>query len=163
MSLRGAGLCAVIIIAYIIGTTIIAGMINQKTLETEKVIADTNAQIAKMEQDKKTITNKTAQYKSLSDKLDEINEKIADENSVKNSIPNLLNRITRYVPKNVQITSIKNTTAKHVVINLQASEYDPIGYFLGAINNNGILVNAKSDSSVKTDGIIKLTIEGDMP
>ena len=161
--LRLAGACAIIIIVYIIGTMIIAGLINQKKAETEAVIADTNAQISKINEDTQKINNKTAQYNTLIRKLDEINTKIADANSIKNSIPNLLSRIMVVVPKNVQITSIRNTTAKHVIINIQATEYDPIGYFLGAINNNGILVNAKSNSSVKQEGIIKLTIEGDMP
>ncbi len=163
MTLRVAGVFGIIIIAYIIGTMVIANMINQKKSEAEAVISDTKAQIAKVEEDTQKINNKTSQYNSLIRKLDEINQKIADENSVKNSIPNLLSRIMVNIPKNLQVTSIRNTTNKHVVINVQATEYDPIGYFLGAINNNGILVNAKSNSSVKQDGIIRITIEGDMP
>ena len=155
--------CAIVIIVYVVGSAIITKMMYDKKKETEEVIADTNAQIQKIADDTQKITNKTSQYNSLIRKLDEINQKIADVNSIKNSIPNLLSRIMVYVPKNVQITSIKNTTNKHVVINAQATEYDPIGYFLGAINNNGILVNAKSSNSIKQEGIIRITIEGDMP
>lgn len=163
MLLRISGVIATIIIAYVIGSLIIAGMINQKASEVQAVISDTNAQIKKIDEDTEKINNKTVQYNSLIKKLEEINQKIADENSVKNSIPNLLSRIMVHVPKDVQVTEIKNTTQKHIAISVQAVEYDPIGYFIGAINNNGILVNAKSNSGTKQDGIIRITIEGDMP
>ena len=161
--LRFASSCFIAIVIYIIGVSIITNMINQKRMETDELIADTNSKIAKVEQDVQTINDKTAQYNTFIRKLDEINQKIADENSIKNAIPNLLSRIMVHIPKNVQVTSIRNTTAKHVVINVQAREYDPIGYFLAAINTNRILVNAKSNSGVKQDGIIRITIEGDMP
>ena len=163
MLLRLAVGCAIIILIYSIGSAIITGMLYEKKSEAEALIADTNAQIKKINEDTQKITDKTAQYNTLIRKLEEINQKIADVNSVKNSIPNLLDSIMVHVPKDVQITLIKNTTNKHIVINLRATEYDPIGYFIGAINNNGILVNAKSSNSVKQDGVIRMTIEGDMP
>lgn len=161
--LRIAGVIAIIIMAFSVGSLVIKGLINQKIEDADKVIAETTAQIKNIEKDTETINLKTLQYNTLTNKLDEINKKIADENSVKNAIPNLLSRIMVHVPKDVQITTIKNTEGKHVVIYLQSTQYDPIGYFLGAINNNGILVNAKSNSGIKQDGIIRITIEGDMP
>ena len=163
MLLRFAGLCAIVILVFVIASSIIRGMINQKINEADDVISDTKSQITKIGNDTQKITDKTTKYNTLIRKLDEINQKIADQNSVKNSIPNLLSRIMAYVPKDLQVTLIKNTTSKHIVINVLATEYDPIGYFLGAINNNGILVNAGCSSSVKQNGIIIITIEGDMP
>ena len=161
--LRYAGGVAMIIIAYIVGVSIISGMINAQKEEADELIKDTNEQIAKIDEDIQKIKNKTQQYSTLIRKLDEINQKIADKNSVKNAIPNLLANIMTYVPKDVQVTEIKNTTEKHVVIYVQAKQYDPIGYFIGAINNNGILVNAKTNSGIKQNGTIRITIEGDMP
>lgn len=161
--LRVAGTVLMFVVIYCIGATTIVNMINEKQKDTEELIVDTNSQIAKVEADTQTINNKTSQYEQWIKKLEAINEKIANENSVRNSIPNLMSRIMVYIPKDVQITSIQNTTGKHIVINAQSIEYDPLGYFLAAINTNGILVNAKSNSGTKDNGIVKITIEGDMP
>lgn len=67
------------------------------------------------------------------------------------------------VPKSVQITSIKNTTDKHIVITAQSEKYEQLGYLKGKLSVDGILTNVKSDSGVKQDGIVKVTIEGDLP
>lgn len=161
--LRFAGTCLMILVVYVIGTTIITNMIRQKQKDTEELIADTHAQIAKVTADIQTLNNKTTEYNTLIKNLESINEKIANENSARNAVPNLMSRIMVHVPKNVQITSIQNTTGKHVVIQAQAEEYDPLGYFLAAIDTKGILVNAKSNNGVKQNNIVRITIEGDMP
>lgn len=67
------------------------------------------------------------------------------------------------IPKGVQLTSIKNTTEKHIVINAQSSDYQQIGYFKGVLKVDGILTNIVSDSAIKQDGVVKVTIEGDLP
>lgn len=161
--IRFAGACLMVAIIYSVTATIITNMINSKQKETEELIADTEAQIAKITEDTQGINNKTNKYDQWIKKLETINEQIAEENSVRNAIPNLMSRIMVYIPKNVQITSIQNTTGKHVIIQAQSTEYDPLGYFLAAINTNEILINAKSNSGVKQDNIVRITIEGDMP
>ena len=67
------------------------------------------------------------------------------------------------VPKSVQITSIKNTQNKHIVITAQSDKYEQLGYLKGQLSVDGILKDVKSDSGVKQDGIVKVTIEGDLP
>lgn len=161
--LHFAGTCFLVSVVYIIGATILTNMIYDKQKEIESLIADTNAQIASVTADTQTLNNKTTEYSTLIKNLEAVNEKIANENSVRNAIPNLMSRIMVHVPKNVQITSIQNTTAKRIVIQAQAAEYDPLGYFLAAIDTQGILLNAKSNSGVKQDNIVRITIEGDMP
>ena len=81
----------------------------------------------------------------------------------KNSIPNLLNQIMFVIPKSVQLTSIKNTNEKHIIINAQSEAYEQLAYFKGKLEIDEILVNVQSDSSTKQNGIIKVTIEGDLP
>ena len=161
--IRTAASLLIIILVYAIGVTIISNLISDKQKEAEELIADTNAKIDQVTSDTQKINNKKSEYDTLIKNLEAINQKIADENSVRNSIPNLLSRIMTVVPKNVQITSISNTTGKHIVISVQSAEYDPLGYFLSAIDTNGILVNTKSNSSTKTEGVVRITIEGDMP
>ena len=67
------------------------------------------------------------------------------------------------IPKGVQLTSIKNTSDKHIVITAQAIDYQQIGYFKGVLRLETILKDVKSDNGVKQDGIVKVTIEGDLP
>ena len=81
----------------------------------------------------------------------------------KNAIPNLLNRIVYTIPKQVRITSIKNTVDKHIVIEAQASKYDQLGYFRSALDTQGYLENIKSTSGIRSGGTVVITIEGDLP
>ena len=161
--IRFACTCFIVTVIYMVGTIIINNMTNQKMQEVEELIQDTNQQIAKIEADTQTINNKKAEYDTLIRNLETINEEIASENSRKNAIPNLLSRIMYNISRNVQLTSIQNTADKHIVINAQAEDYDQLGYFLAAIKNEGILVNVKSNSGIKQNQVVSLTIEGDMP
>lgn len=161
--LRLAGGMIFAIAIYVAGSTVITNMITDKKAEVESVIADTNVQIAKVDADIQTLNNKTSQYNTLIKNLEEINTKVLDENSRKNIIPNLLNGIMYRIARGAQITSIENTTDRHIVINAQAENYDQLGYFLARIKEQGILINVKSNSGVVQNGVIKMTIEGDMP
>ena len=67
------------------------------------------------------------------------------------------------MPKNAQLTSIENTSDKHIKINAQSEKYEQLGYLVAKIKADGILNNVTSDSGVKEGNIIKITIEGDLP
>lgn len=161
--LRLVGGILLAIIIYVVGSTVISNMITDKKTEVESVIADTKAQIAKVDADIQTLNSKTSQYNTLIKNLEEINTKVSDENSRKNIIPNLLNGIMYRIARGAQITSIENTTDRHIVISAQAANYDQLGYFLARIKEQGILINVKSNSGVVQNGVIRMTIEGDMP
>ena len=67
------------------------------------------------------------------------------------------------IPENVQITSIENTTNRHIVINAKAAQYEQLGYLIAIIKNNGYLTNVVSNSGIKESDVIQVTIEGDLP
>ena len=81
----------------------------------------------------------------------------------KNAIPNLLNRIIYSIPKQVRITSIKNTENRHIVIEAQASVYEQLGYFASTLKTSRYLENVKTTSGSKSGGTIVIRIEGDLP
>ena len=95
--------------------------------------------------------------------IQEVNAKISDMNASKNLIPNLLNQIMMAVDETVQITSIENTTDKHIVIVAQSPKYPGLGYFKTKLKTKNILQNVVSGSSMKQNGVISVTIEGDLP
>ena len=137
--------------------------IKQKEDEVDSVINVMNAQISKVEKDTSTLNSKTTQYTTLISDLQEVNNKISDMNASKNLIPNLLNQIMSAVDETVQITSIENTTGRHIVIVAQSPKYPGLGYFKTKLKTNNILQNVVSGSSVKQNGVITVTIEGDLP
>ena len=67
------------------------------------------------------------------------------------------------IPKQAQITSIENTSNKKIVINAQAENYEYLGYLKAKIKADNILVNVVSSSGQKQDGLVKVTIEGELP
>ena len=133
--------------------------------ENDAKIASDNiaTQIRLAQSDIEQIRTRTSEYATRITKLNESSEKVTEKTRNKNSIPNLLNRIMYTVPKSVQITSIKNTQDKHIVITAQSDKYEQLGYLKGQLSVDGILKDVKSDSGVKQDGIVKVTIEGDLP
>ena len=134
-----------------------------KEEDVESLISDTKQQISKISSDNDKVNSKTSSYQELIDKLNKVNEALAEKYSLKDAIPNLLNEIMYVIPKDVQVTSIQNTTNKHVKIEAQSEKYEQLGYFKGQIKNEGLLLNVISDQGVKNGDIVKITIEGDLP
>ena len=67
------------------------------------------------------------------------------------------------IPKEAQILSLQNSEGKHIIMQAQASEYQYLGYFKSELQNRAILVNVKSTPGTKTNDMIQVTIEGDLP
>jgi len=161
--LRTVGSLLIFIIIFASLSINLVKQIENKKDETRKVVSTAQEQINLINEDVKTINSKTSEYTTLITNIQEINERIADINRSRNNIPNLLNSIMQVIPREVQITSIKNTVDKRIVITAQTKQYETIGYFKAKLINAGILLNVVSDSGVQTDGIVKVTIEGDLP
>ena len=145
---------------YSIGLT---SQINNKELEVDDVTKEINEQITEAKKDTSSLNAKTNQYSELISDLQAVNDKISDMNSSKNLVPDLLKQIMSAVDETVQITSIENTTGKHIVIVAQSSKYPGLGYFKTRLKTKNILTNVVSGSSVKQNGVISVTIEGDIP
>lgn len=144
-------------------SVLLTDQIKKKEDEVDSVTQKINAQISKVQADTKTLDEKTTQYTTLISDLQEVNKKISDMNASKNLIPNLLNQIMSVIDKSVQITSIENTTDKHIVIIAQSAQYQGLGYFKTRLKTQNILQNVVSGSSMKQNGVITVTIEGDLP
>ncbi len=160
--LRTMGSIVLLLIAYIVCISYTNSQIDQKLEEVSKVKSEQQAEISKTNKDKDKIDARTAEYAKLISNLEATNKTIAENSKVKNAIPKLLNNIMYVIPKNVKLTSIQNTQGTHVVINAEAEQYEQLGYFKAILKTENILANVVSDSAVKENGIVKVTIEGDM-
>ena len=74
-----------------------------------------------------------------------------------------MNQIMQVIDESVQLSSIENTTGKHIVIVAQSPTYPGLGYFKTKLKTQNILLNVVSGSSIKQNGMIIVTIEGDLP
>ena len=136
---------------------------DSKSAETDELIGSIRQEISKVESDNTKIITKTNEYTSLIQSIEDANDKITDEARNRNVIPNLLNFIMYIVPENVQITSITNTTDRHIVITAQSDKYEQLGYLKARIKSEVMLTNVISTAGQKDGGVVTVKIEGDLP
>lgn len=161
---------AVFIITSICFSTfggVVSRNINKQKSEINQKLAQTSEQINELNNQLEQIKSHTSTYSAL------INSVNSEENSSQNSkndrviskdaIPNMLNKIMFIIPKYVQIISIENTSNNHIVIEAVSEKYEQLGYFVAAIKNDGMLENIKSTSGTKSNSLVQITIEGDLP
>lgn len=160
--LRTALSLFLIIVVYSFLSSFLTAQIHKKENEVNAQIGQTEEQINLAKADKGKIDTKTNEYKEMIKALQEISDRASDVNQSRNIIPNLLNQIMFVIPENVQITSIENTTGKHIVIVAQSDKYEPLGYFKAKLNSDRILYDVVSNSGVSEGNVIKVTIEGDL-
>jgi len=161
--LRSVAGLLVLLVIYCSFSALIKNQITSKNSEADKSINDTNAQIALVNKDIQGVQSKTNDYTNKINNLQQINEKIEENNRTKKAIPNLLNRLMYIMPSEVQLTSIKNETSTHIVIQAQSTSYAQLGYLTASIKTNGILTNVISSSGQKDNNIVAIKIEGDLP
>ena len=165
--------------AYLFITNSIIDKIADMKKEVESNTASVTSQINKANADVKKVQAQADYYAQLAELLKNLEEQ--NEEMMKSipriaprSIPNLLKSLSNVVPKNLMILSIKNTTDRHVVIEVVAPSYSQIGYFKALISTQSILTNVKSSSGEKVEGYgsgslqtdiekwVYVTIEGDL-
>lgn len=139
--------------------------IDKKNLEVAEVKQDTAYKITEVEKDIKDVQSKTSEYQRLAENLRNISNQVSEDNKNRNNIPNLLSQIMHSIPQGVQITSIENPSAKHIIIQAQSQKYEQLGYFKAILKTQGIL---SPSTVVSSDGersgeVVKVRIEGDLP
>ena len=139
--------------------------IDKKNLEVAEVKQDTVYKITEVEKDIKDVQSKTSEYQRLTENLRNISNQVSEDNKNRNNIPNLLSQIMHSIPQGVQITSIENPSAKHIIIQAQSQKYEQLGYFKAILKTQGIL---SPSTVVSSDGersgeVVKVRIEGDLP
>lgn len=150
-------------IVYSVFSMAINNQINSKSEQAQQSIENTNKQIALVEGDNQKVRSKTNEYSTMIQNLQELNDKITDVNKNKKVIPILLNSIMHVIPENVQITSIENSTDRHIIIEAQSNKYEQLGMFKAKIQNDVILTNVISTAGQKDNNVVTVKIEGDLP
>ncbi len=158
-------ICAILslIIIYSCFGIFINNRIDAKQKEIESTIAIAEKEINKIETSTQKLKDNTSKYINMRQRLEELNAKITQKKKVKKAIPTLMNQLMSVIPKEVQLTSVQNNTGTHIIIDAQAERYEQLGYFISKIKNDGILTNIVSDKGQKQGGVVRVTIEGELP
>ena len=115
-----------------------------------------------MNKDKTNLDEKTAEYTELIRSIQEKAQIETESKRLKYSVPTLLNQIMYAIPVNVQLTSISNSGTKITII-AQSDKYEQLGIFVAKLGEDGILQNVVSDTSSKSNDVVVVTIEGELP
>ena len=138
-------------------------MLKNKQEEIAATMSQMQIQIDKASKDSNTIKGRLHEYNDMLEGIEQVSKSSSENQRYKNTIPTLLSEIMFVVPKNVQVTSIENTSDTHIVIKVQAEKYEQIGYFKGRLKTDNILTDVVSDAGQKQAGVIVVTIEGELP
>ena len=161
--IRTVGGLFILFIVYSCFSMLLNNQMDSKEAQAQESISSTTAQIQRVENDKTKIESRTNDYTEMIQNLQDLNDRITDASKTRDAIPNLLDRIMFIIPENVQLTSIKNTTGTHIVIQAQSNKYEQLGMFKAKLDTEMYLTNVISTSGQQENNVIKVTIEGDLP
>lgn len=157
----------IVIITFSVCSNFLGKQIIEKTEDAKEVIEDTTKQMSAVNQDDAKVLNKKKDYDTFKAELEDTNEEIATKRARKNQIPTLLNQIVYIIPKNVQLTRIRNVVTdegkQHIVMTAQSKQYEQLAYFKARLKNNGYLDNVTSTEGTKESEYVVTIIEGDLP
>lgn len=107
--LRDCAVVLIVIIMYSVGSSILVKQINAKIKETDDVTLYANSQLSLANSDSSKVNERTKDYQKYKTNLENVSSAIETKRSRKNQITTMLNQIVIYIPKEVQLTEIKNT------------------------------------------------------
>lgn len=161
--IRVASGLLILFVTYAIFTGVVMSQINKKEKDVQSYISDSKEQIASISNNTRFIKEREEQYNAMIQKINEANDKITQSYAKKNVLPNFLTEIMFNIPKEVQLSSIENTSGKKIKIQAKSKEYEQLGYFIAKIKNEGILTDVTSTSGNRQNEFILITIEGNLP
>ena len=161
--LRFAAGVFILILLYVVFSTVLMNQINKKETEVQAFISDSNTQIEDIANNIRLVNARQEQYQNLIDKINEAKDKATQSFAKKNVLPNFLTEIMFNIPKEVQLLSIQNATGKKIKIEAQSRQYEQLGYFIAKIKNEAILTDLTATSGERQDEFILITIEGNLP
>lgn len=159
------GLTSLIILILFIAVSIVLTKSNRvKLIETEQIYSQSRDSLNRIQQDIENVKTKTEDYKALLSKMDGSSNQITTTTSFiqKDALPNFLNQIAHLIPIRAKITEIKEEKS-HITLMVESEKYEQLGYFVGILDNERVLLNIKTSTSFKDGNIVKLVIEGDLP
>lgn len=153
----------ILFIVYSGFSLMLKSQFEKKNIEAEDSILNTRQQILLAQKDDNTIKQIKSDYTTRISNIEALNKRLEEKNKVKGSIPTLLNQLMNVIPTSVQIKSIQNIGDRHIEILVESPKYEQIAFFIGSIKTEVVLTNVISTSGQKSNDVITVKIEGDLP
>ena len=141
----------------------------RKSAEADDRMKYTKDQINLMQSDDKNVLDKTKDYIRYTNNLENASDDMQTRQSRKNQITSLLNNIVYNIPKDVQLTEIKNVEnvkdgkiVEHIIIKAQAVKIEQLGIFKKQLESAGVLENLVSDTGMTNGDYFQVIYEGDL-
>lgn len=154
-----------VLVGYVIFGSVYSAQTNKVKYNITKSIASIEEESANVKTDVEYINKNKEQYKEVNDMVTDIVNKI-QANQIGDlrtyNVANFMQKIMKFIPKNVQLVSIESNDNKHVTIQAKSSSYAALGYFVSQLKLEGIINNVKVNS-VSHGTEISVSIGGDLP
>lgn len=153
------------LLLYIIFGSIYNFQINNMKLKLDVKINEAKTQTKTIESDIAHISQETEKYSSINNLIKDTTDKIEGNTISKYStynVANFMQKIVKYIPKNVQLITIASDDNKTVTITAKSDSYAALGYFVSQLKLEGILAEVVT-KNVSHGSYIVVTIEGVLP
>ncbi len=153
----------------LIGYAIFGGIYSAQTKKVENniraSISDIEEQSSLVNGDVEFINTNKDKYKDVNDMVSDTINKI-EKNQIGTlrtyNVANFMQKIMKFIPKDVQLVSIESNDNKHVTVTAKSSSYAALGYLVSQLKLEGIINNVKINS-VSHGTEISVSIGGDLP
>ena len=153
----------ILLVVYSAFSIVLKNGFNSKLKEADASILNSKKQIALASADDNAIKEMKNNYVTKIKNLEEISKRIDEKNRVRGVIPGLLNQLMNVMPKGAMLTYVENTDTDHIKISVQSSKYEQIAFLISAIKTENILTNVLTAIGQKSDNMITVNIEGELP
>ena len=119
----------------------------------------------KIDDDIKYVESQTKEYQEVNNYVSTTIEKINNKEIGKLSTYNVahfMQSIMSVIPANVNVESLSSNDSKHVTMNVKATTYNELGYFISKLKLEGTLNNIKINK-ITHGAEIQVEIGGDLP
>lgn len=155
----------VLFIGYIIFGSVYYAQTTKVEENIQVAMNKIEEQSANVKSDVEYINKNKDQYKNVNDMVQDVLDKIASNEigSLRTyNVANFMQKIMKFIPKNVQLVSIESNDNKHITISAKSSSYAALGYFVSQLKLEGIINDVKV-ANVVHGTEIQVSIGGDLP
>jgi len=154
-----------LLVGYVIFGSIYASQTSKVERNINGTIKDIETELSSVKQNIQYVNENKNKYKEINEMVDDVLNKL-QKNEIgalrTYNVANFMQKVMKFIPKNVQLVSIESNDNKHVTITAKSSSYSALGYFVSQLKLEGIIDKVKVNS-VSHGTEIQVSIGGDLP
>ncbi len=163
--ISGNIVAGVILVLYVTFGIIYNGQVSKIEKNVSGKATEILTQSKLLDDDIKYITEQKDKYATINKLVKDTTDKIEGNQIGKYStynVANFMQKMVKYIPKNVELISISSNDNKTVTISAKSDSYAGLGYFISQLELEVILTNVVT-KSVDHGETITVSIEGVLP